>query len=604
MPEPELYAVAARFKRALVAREETAAREIRGYYREAERRIRKRLSALIEELEQFEREHPGEPPPTYWLFERDRLRTLQAEIERELRRFATRATTRIEREQRRLVTQAEADARALTRLGMGKPPVGLKVTWTRLPTDAIEQMVGTLQDGSPLRDLLDALGPAASESIRRELVVGLALGHNPLDVARRCRDALNGNRVRAETIARTEMLRAYREATRESYLANKDKVKGWIWYAALDLRTCVACWAMHGTKHTLEEHLDDHPRGRCTMVPDTKSWAELGFQGMPERREPESGESLFAKLPWERQQAVLGPAAYRAYKAGAVKLSDFVGQKSDPRWGTMRYTRSLSDILGPEEARKWRSAPVPAPPPPPAPAAPPPVTVTVAPASPPPLPASPPRAPVSSALDLSGFPGEKTKLGAAVRRAIKLAEAVHELPANPVRIPVQKSYGKYLAGSYKYWTLSGKPVLIEVSQNSRHVELTLLHEFGHFLDHQFLGTPGRHASATAAALSEWRQAIDNSAAIKDLVAKLYAPPQPGQYVSKKMLVYYLQSTEIFARSYAQYIAEKTGDPVLLKQIEDTRLANPTYSSIQWDRADFAPIRQALDNLFRSLRWLK
>lgn len=50
---------------------------------------------------------------------------------------------------------------------------------------------------------------------------------------------------------------------------------------------------------------------------------------------------------------VLGKAAFQAYKAGAVSLQDFVGRKRSQQWGTMRYTRSLRDILGPEEARRW-----------------------------------------------------------------------------------------------------------------------------------------------------------------------------------------------------------------------------------------------------------
>jgi SPP1 gp7 family putative phage head morphogenesis protein len=356
MPEPDVYAVADRFKRALIASERAAVREIRGYYREAERRIAKRLEALTAEIEQWQREHPDEEaPPLWWLFERERLQVLQKQVEAELVRFAEQATDRIEAEQRRLVARAEEDAEALVRASLGKAPRGVTVTWARLPTGVLEQLVGTLQDGSPLRSLLDALGPAASETVRHELVSGLALGLNPRDVARRCREALNGNRRRAETIARTEMLRAYREAARQSYLANNDVVEGWFWYSARDARTCPMCWAMHGTVHRNDEVLDDHPNGRCTEVPLTKTWKELGFEGVPETRaEVEPGESLFARLSEEQQRAILGDAAFEAYKAGQVKLADFVGQKSDPRWGTMRYTRSLMEVLGPQEARSWR----------------------------------------------------------------------------------------------------------------------------------------------------------------------------------------------------------------------------------------------------------
>ncbi len=362
MPEPDIYAVADRFKRALRKREDTAVREVLRYYRDAEARIREGLDSLLGEIERWQRDHPDDEVPAWWLFEQNRLERLREQIEAELERFARQASDRLQAEQRRLIEQAVSDAEALVRAGLGNLPPGVTATWARLPRETIEQLIGTLQDGSPLRELLDALGPAASEQIRRELVSGIALGQNPRVIARRVRDALNGNRVRAELIARTEMLRAYREASRASYLANRDVLSGWVWHSALDERTCVMCWAMHGTEHTLEERLDDHPRGRCAMVPITKTWEELGFEGVPETRaEIESGEARFARLSAEQQRAILGNAAFEAYKAGAVTLSDFVGQKSDPRWGTTRYARSLTEILGADEAKRWRTSPQPPP---------------------------------------------------------------------------------------------------------------------------------------------------------------------------------------------------------------------------------------------------
>ncbi|MBI4492754.1 MAG: hypothetical protein HY690_08195 [Chloroflexi bacterium] len=105
----------------------------------------------------------------------------------------------------------------------------------------------------------------------------------------------------------------------------------------------------------MDERLDDHPRGRCAMVPVARTWAELGFKDVPETRvEVPKGAELFARLPPEQQRQILGPAAFAAYRAGAVKLEDFVGRKRDPHWGTMRHARSLKGILGEQEARQWR----------------------------------------------------------------------------------------------------------------------------------------------------------------------------------------------------------------------------------------------------------
>jgi hypothetical protein len=90
------------------------------------------------------------------------------------------------------------------------------------------------------------------------------------------------------------------------------------------------------------------------MVPVTKTWEELGFKGIPEARpQVEKGVDLFEKLPDADKEKILGKAGFQAYKAGVVKFEDFVGRRLSRRWGTMRYARSLRDILWPKGARKW-----------------------------------------------------------------------------------------------------------------------------------------------------------------------------------------------------------------------------------------------------------
>lgn len=83
------------------------------------------------------------------------------------------------------------------------------------------------------------------------------------------------------------------------------------------------------------------------MVPITSTWSSLGFKNVPETQaQVPKGADLFDKLSDADKEKVLGKAALQAYKDGAVTLKDFVGRKRSERWGTMRYTRSLRDILG------------------------------------------------------------------------------------------------------------------------------------------------------------------------------------------------------------------------------------------------------------------
>jgi hypothetical protein len=131
------------------------------------------------------------------------------------------------------------------------------------------------------------------------------------------------------------------------------------WYFANGIITH-NCWAMHGTVHSLDERLDDHPNGRCVAQPLTRSWSDLGkrfgFDGsdIPETRiEPEPGAEVFARLPAEQQIKILGPAKWAAWKDGRFQFADLVGRKHSPVWGWMRHERSLQDIVGVDAAKGY-----------------------------------------------------------------------------------------------------------------------------------------------------------------------------------------------------------------------------------------------------------
>ncbi len=347
----ELQRLAAVFRRALLRRERAAADGMVRAYGTAWRRIETRLQALLGEIAAAEER--GEDVSLAWLFQRERLQTLQRQVEAEWHRWAADNARRLEAEQRAAIRAAGQDAEALTRAALGPPPPGVTLTWARLPHEALESLVGFTSDGTPLRALLDALGAEASQAVRETLIAGLATGENPRAIARRVKGEFDGNLARALRVARTETLRAYRTAALQSYRANDNVVKGWIWLSARSERTCAACWAMHGTLHSLDETLDDHPNGRCVAAPWVRSWAEMGLGGLPEEPALPTGAEMFARLTPQEQDRVLGQAGGAAYRAGAVSLDQFVGVRYSSRWGTLRYARSLGNVLGPEGAKRW-----------------------------------------------------------------------------------------------------------------------------------------------------------------------------------------------------------------------------------------------------------
>lgn len=363
----QLEDAALRFRSQLLRQERAAASEMVRAYAAAWQNVRERLTALQEQIAQaqagglvagpFTPRPPGGPvieqaPGTFsisWLYERDRLTALLRQIETELRQFAALADELTTAGQLQAVRAAQANTAELVRRGAeaANAPeiVGM---FDRMSPAAVQDLVGFASDGSPLRELFDALGPQVSQGVQDTLISAVATGIGPRETARLIRRQFGMGLSRALTIARTEQIRAYREASRRSYAENADLLDGWVWLSARDGRTCPSCWAMHGTRHPVAERLDDHPNGRCTMVPVVKGHDP----NIP------TGEELFKELPPAEQRRILGPAAHEAWLDGRVSLApdgrnSVVGRRDDPAWGTMRYARSLQEIVGQRDAKAY-----------------------------------------------------------------------------------------------------------------------------------------------------------------------------------------------------------------------------------------------------------
>lgn len=198
--------------------------------------------------------------------------------------------------------------------------------------DAIVQRT-TTQITAASRDL----APDAYRRVMVELTRAIPAGLSPRDAAARMlggvESSFNGGLPRALTIARTEILDAYRAAAYQQHTANDDVLAGWVWTAKLDLDTCPACIAMHGTVHPLTEQGPlGHPNCRCARTPKTRSWAELGFDGMTEPADLiGTGEEWFWGLGEPDQLAIMGGARLDALRSG-VPFADLATLRHNPGW--------------------------------------------------------------------------------------------------------------------------------------------------------------------------------------------------------------------------------------------------------------------------------
>lgn len=339
MPQPLIDAQRAE----LLRRErETAARIVREYGR-IYARLQDQIAALTAEIAGMDKPTPAK------VRKLARFKTLRSIVESELQRFGVWADTEIAG----AASDAAQAAPDLARqLALSELPAEMQVlvatAWNQPSTASMVELLNMLADNAPLHQaLVEDLGPTMAKAVEEALLDGIALGYNPRKVASIIRKTLGQGLSWALRTSRTSILYAHRQATAATYKANSNIVKGWIWHAELGPRTCMACIAQHGTEHTLDETLNDHHNGRCAMVPITPTWADLGFEGIPERAPMQTGREWFETLTPAQQAAMFdNRAMYKAWKAKAIGWDDLVGEHEDRVYGKMLQLPSLKALLG------------------------------------------------------------------------------------------------------------------------------------------------------------------------------------------------------------------------------------------------------------------
>jgi hypothetical protein len=329
--EPTVWQVAEAFRRDLAAREAAARREMAAAWEPVRREILRRTGELTRKI--AERELAGRRVPVSWLFERDRLGEWELRVRKELAGWRKSAEGPISRAVRGAASIGPDHAMELIRRRAIPFPEPAARALVRFPHAEVEQLVATLQEGSPLAELLARTGDATAAAMREALVRNVALGRGAVEMGRELGSILDGNLARGMLIARTETMRTYREATRLSYAAQGDLLSGWRWFSTLDRRTCASCWAMTGTLHPVTERLDDHPNGRCSMIPELRD-----LPNAPMR----TGEEAFRDLDPSEQERILGRGRFALYERGEATLADMVARPVHPRWGSMRREASIT----------------------------------------------------------------------------------------------------------------------------------------------------------------------------------------------------------------------------------------------------------------------
>ena len=421
-----------------------------------------------------------------------------------------------------------------------------------MPTEAVESIVN-----SPLSKLADSPALAAARAgainrVRNEITLSLVRGESYDKMSRRIGMVLGfnednrfmgrGEAYRAMRIARTEGSRAMVQGQARTYQKareNEIEVEEY-WDAALDDRTRAAHGRMDGKKRG-PDGMFDTPVGKIPApltsgVPSFDINCRCRIRGQIPGYPPETR--------YVRGEGSVPWVSYEEWKNGLNQR----GKATAPP--------PKKPAPAPKKPKQYKPA----------------------------------GKPVSEALDV-----RTRKFKAQAEYAIAAVNKVHGDGTLP-RIPIQAVSSKRYYGAYDPQEGGLKIKLA----GGDHVELTTIHEIGHFLDHK--GFPG--AGLNSDKLNPLIAEIRKSPEVKRLMEKLR---DVGRYSKQgEYIEYLLKPVELFARGYSQYIPAKIGDKKLLDQVtgiiqngltESTRLS-------QWTTENFAPIEKTFDSIFEGMGWLE
>lgn len=316
MELPEVVRVAEQFKNDLESSLDGPIKEMIARWGSVEDALNEMIIALSEELASI-RER-GQTVNRSLLLSLGRYKTLLSQIQVEVERYQSRIVAN-ELVAIYAASHRQARANALRLLSLVAGVVSPFAT----STAPVEKIIALAQAGQPLNRVLERSFPLAVERLTDLLIRGTALGFNPRKTARiAARDGLSSGLNHFLLVARDQQIRAYREASRDTYQASS-VVYGYKRLATKDKRTCLACLALDGKIYKTSELMPLHPQDRCTMVPLVKGAPIPTW---------ETGAEWFASLSETEQKKMMGQSRFDLYQSG-VPFDDMVTVVKNDVWG-------------------------------------------------------------------------------------------------------------------------------------------------------------------------------------------------------------------------------------------------------------------------------
>jgi hypothetical protein len=183
----------------------------------------------------------------------------------------------------------------------------------------------------------------------------------------------------------------------------------------------------------------------------------------------------------------------------------------------------------------------------------------------------------------------RSPLYAELAQALAAADDLHLLHSDLEPVPVRPTSTTSQAGCYRM--RKGDPIDLRVSRRHGRIALSFLHELGHLVDHQLGYDPrdSTFASARHEAFAGWRAA---AAAL---------PSTLPACTSRWQRRYFQSAKELWARSYAQTVIARSGQPAFEEHLATLQAANDVFV---WPAAEFEPVATEVERVLERLGLLR
>nr|DAU65754.1 MAG TPA: minor capsid protein [Caudoviricetes sp.] len=221
-----------------------------------------------------------------------------------------------------------------------------------LPEASIERLVDSAQlEGATVKAWNNGLNADQKKRLERELKIGVSLGETTPMLAQRIAHVLEKNKRDATAIALTGAGAIVSEIRQAFFEANDDVIKCYKYQATLDTRTSELCRAYDGLTwdkdykpigHNFpfrKPRVNTHFNCRSTIIPVTKSWDELGIEGMDSAND-RTRSSMNGYVPqdmtfndWLKTQSpetiekTLGKGRAELFMQGKITMRDLITQQ-------------------------------------------------------------------------------------------------------------------------------------------------------------------------------------------------------------------------------------------------------------------------------------